>query len=274
MGLEGIIAKESVSECVSLCCTWENAITRCLYSGCITSAVRANYYHLPCDPVLRSGHRDAELAGNICQTVWFMQILCFYIARTKNSETCMHGMHHFCFVLDAHGSLEVFENLFLFTYRWFLVKIKRVEAEKMIKQSHNLHGCFFIRESESTPGEFSLSAVKDQLRVQHYCICRLEDGSLFITDRSTFQNLHELVEHYKTQTDGLCYNLLYPRLRSEKSQTAGLSKQANKEVVIDKNQIQLKKKLGVGHFGEVWEGFWNGRTSVAVKTLKPGPMTV
>ena len=144
----------------------------------------------------------------------------------------------------------------------------------MLKLSHNLHGCFFIRESESTPGEFSLSAVKDQLRVQHYCIRRLEDGSLFITDRSTFQNLHELVEHYKTQTDGLCYNLLYPRLRSEKSQTAGLSKQANKEVVIDKNQIQLKKKLGVGHFGEVWEGFWNGRTSVAVETLKPGPMIV
>ena len=38
--------------------------------------------------------------------------------------------------------------------------------------------------------------------------------------------------------------------------------------------IQLKKKLGVGHFGEVWEGVWNGKASVAVKTLKPGTIFV
>ena len=143
----------------------------------------------------------------------------------------------------------------------------------MLKQSHNLHGCFLIRESESTPGEFSLS-VKDQLRVQHYHIRRLEDGSLFLTRRSTFQNLHELVEYYKTKKDELCCNLQYSCLRAEKPQTAWLSKQANKEVEIDKNQIQLKKKLRGGHFGEVWEGVWNGRTSVAVKTLKPGTISV
>eukprot|EP00731_Ephydatia_muelleri_P031834 Em0023g341a len=61
---------------------------------------------------------------------------------------------------------------------------------------------------------------------------------------------------------------------AEKPQTAWLSKQANKEVEIDKNQIQLKTKLRAGHFGEVWEGVWNGRTSVAVKTLKPGTISV
>jgi fyn-related kinase len=36
----------------------------------------------------------------------------------------------------------------------------------------------------------------------------------------------------------------------------------------------LSKKLGAGQFGEVWEGMWNGTTPVAVKTLKPGSMTV
>ena len=134
-------------------------------------------------------------------------------------------------------------------------------------------GSFLIRDSERTPGDFSLS-VKDQDRIRHYCIRRLEDGSLFVIRRSTFQNLHELVEHYKTQADGLCCNLLYPYLQAEKPQTAGLSRQANEEWEIDKKQIQLKKKLGEGDFGVVWESVWNGTTSVAVKTLRPGMISV
>ena len=144
----------------------------------------------------------------------------------------------------------------------------------MLKKSHNMHGCFLIRESESTPGKFSLS-VKDQLRVQHYHIHRLEDGSLFLTRGSTFQNLHELVEHYKTKKGEGLSKLQYPCLRAEKPQTAWLLKQANMaEVKIDKYLIQLKKKLGAGHFGEVWEGVWNGKASVAVKTLKPDTISV
>ncbi|KAL5457179.1 hypothetical protein EMCRGX_G034424 [Ephydatia muelleri] len=46
------------------------------------------------------------------------------------------------------------------------------------------------------------------------------------------------------------------------------------EVEIDKYLIQLKKKLEVGHFGEVWEGVWNEKASVAVKTLKPDTISV
>lgn len=39
---------------------------------------------------------------------------------------------------------------------------------------------------------------------------------------------------------------------------------------IDRNSVQLLKRLGSGQFGEVWEGLWNNTTPVAVKTLKPG----
>lgn len=42
---------------------------------------------------------------------------------------------------------------------------------------------------------------------------------------------------------------------------------------IDRNSIQLLKRLGSGQFGEVWEGLWNNTTPVAVKTLKPGMRT-
>lgn len=43
---------------------------------------------------------------------------------------------------------------------------------------------------------------------------------------------------------------------------------------IDRNSIQLLKRLGSGQFGEVWEGLWNNTTPVAVKTLKPGARTI
>ena len=34
----------------------------------------------------------------------------------------------------------------------------------------------------------------------------------------------------------------------------------------------MKRKLGSGQFGEVWEGLWNNQTPVAVKSLKEGSM--
>eukprot|EP00111_Clytia_hemisphaerica_P023380 TCONS_00068841-protein len=34
----------------------------------------------------------------------------------------------------------------------------------------------------------------------------------------------------------------------------------------------MKKKLGSGQFGEVWEGVWNNQTPVAIKSLKEGSM--
>uniref|UniRef100_A0A8C6TYE5 Tyrosine-protein kinase n=1 Tax=Neogobius melanostomus TaxID=47308 RepID=A0A8C6TYE5_9GOBI len=43
---------------------------------------------------------------------------------------------------------------------------------------------------------------------------------------------------------------------------------------IPKESIKMVKKLGAGQFGEVWMAYYNNTTKVAVKTLKPGTMTV
>ena len=138
--------------------------------------------------------------------------------------------------------------------------------------SLNQYGSYLVRESETTPGDYSLS-IRDTERIQRYRIKRLANGTYFVTRRVIFETILDLVAYYQQQADGLCVNLRYPCLHPEKPQTAGLSKQANDEWEIDRRQIRLIRRLGAGRFGEVWEGQWNNSTPVAVKTLKPGTMS-
>ena len=142
----------------------------------------------------------------------------------------------------------------------------------MLLQRFNGVGSFLVRDSETQPGDFSLS-IRDHERVRHYKIRKLETGQFFVTRKVTFQTISDLVAYYKLQADGLCSHLAKPAQQPEKPQTAGLSRQANEEWEIDRRSIRLVRRLGAGQFGEVWEGLWNNTTQVAVKTLKPGTMS-
>jgi len=85
-----------------------------------------------------------------------------------------------------------------------------------------------------------------------------------------FETIPQLVAYYQKQADWLCIKLKNHCCISEKPQTAGLSRKANKTWEINRQSIQFVKSLGAGYFGEVWQGIWNDTTEVAVKILKPG----
>ncbi|XP_063168717.1 tyrosine-protein kinase Fgr isoform X2 [Candoia aspera] len=156
---------------------------------------------------------------------------------------------------------------------WYFGKIGRKDAERQLLCHGNPRGAFLIRESETTKGAYSLSIRDwDEMKgdhVKHYKIRKLDSGGYYITTRTQFETVQQLVQHYREFNDGLCYLLtkVCPTLRP---QTMGLSKDAWE---IRRESIHFDQKLGMGCFGDVWLGTWNGTTKVAVKTLKPGTMS-
>ncbi|KIH51184.1 src domain protein, partial [Ancylostoma duodenale] len=109
--------------------------------------------------------------------------------------------------------------------------------------------------------------------VKHYKIKRLDhDQGFFITTRRTFRTLQELVAYYSEMADGLCCQLTFPAPRIAPTRP-DLSHDTQQNWEIPRNQLQLKRKLGDGNFGEVWYGKWRGIVEVAIKTMKPGTMS-
>ena len=62
---------------------------------------------------------------------------------------------------------------------WFFGRIKRADAEKKLLGVGNQAGTFLIRESESQPGNYSLS-VRDGDTVKHYRIRKVDTGTAHV----------------------------------------------------------------------------------------------
>ncbi|KAJ7340180.1 Growth factor receptor-bound protein 2 [Desmophyllum pertusum] len=82
-------------------------------------------------------------------------------------------------------------------HSWFHGKITRKQAEEALLQLQ-FEGAFLIRESESSPGDFSLS-VRTGDNVQHFKIFKDDDRKYHLWIRK-FSSLNLLVEHHKTNS--------------------------------------------------------------------------
>ncbi|XP_076967897.1 tyrosine-protein kinase HCK isoform X3 [Tamandua tetradactyla] len=159
------------------------------------------------------------------------------------------------------------------TEEWFFKGISRKDAERQLLAPGNVLGSFMIRDSETIKGSYSLS-VRDYDpqhgdMVKHYKIRTLDCGGFYISPRSTFNTLQELVAYYKKTSDGLCQKMTVPCVSSKPQ------KPWEKDAwEIPRESLKLEKKLGAGQFGEVWMATYNKHTKVAVKTMKPGSMSV
>ncbi|NXP26698.1 GRAP protein, partial [Scytalopus superciliaris] len=81
--------------------------------------------------------------------------------------------------------------------RWYAGRISRQLAEKELLK-RNYPGAFLIRDSESAPGEFSIS-VNYGKHVQHFKVLRERNGKYFLWEEK-FNSLNELVDFYRTTT--------------------------------------------------------------------------
>ncbi|XP_056148605.1 tyrosine-protein kinase Lyn [Lampris incognitus] len=159
------------------------------------------------------------------------------------------------------------------TQKWFFKDITRKDAERQLLAPANKPGAYLIRESETSKGSYSLS-IRDMNTqgaetVKHYKIRKMDNGGFYISPKITFMDLSELIKHYHKQADGLCCKLDHPCMKPK------AQKPWDKDAwEISKDSIKMVKKLGAGQFGEVWMAYYNNNTTVAVKTLKAGTMSV
>lgn len=156
-------------------------------------------------------------------------------------------------------------------HSWYHGPISRNAAEYLL--SSGINGSFLVRESESSPGQRSIS-LRYEGRVYHYRISEDSEGRVYVTSESRFRTLAELVHHHSANADGLITQLLYPAPKRHKPQVFALSPEPD-EWEIERTDIAMKQKLGGGQYGDVYEAMWKRyNMTVAVKTLKEDTMAL
>lgn len=149
-------------------------------------------------------------------------------------------------------------------HSWFHGNITRAEAE--LSLSSGINGSFLLRESESKPGQFSISLRYDG-RVFHYRI-HSQNSMYYVTPESKFETLAKLVVHHSKNPDGLTTVLHYPAPNRRKPPIYSLSHEVD-EWELDRASIEMGQKLGGGQYGEVYKAVITRRgINVAVKTFR------
>ncbi|XP_067846615.1 tyrosine-protein kinase ABL2 isoform X2 [Heptranchias perlo] len=189
---------------------------------------------------------------------------------------CYNQNGEWCEVRSKNGQGWVPSNYItpvnsLEKHSWYHGPVSRSAAEYLL--SSLINGSFLVRESESSPGQLSIS-LRYEGRVYHYRINTTHDAKVYVTAESRFNTLAELVHHHSTVADGLVTTLHYPAPKCNKPTVYGVSPIHDKWE-MERTDITMKHKLGGGQYGEVYVGLWKKYSlTVAVKTLKEDTMEV
>lgn len=160
----------------------------------------------------------------------------------------------------ANSSLE--------NYPFFHANISREDANRLLSPRQS--GLFLIRNNQHFEGDYTLSLVYDlsddvashKFAVEHYRIKKSKDLPIKLTidDEEYFDNLADLVKHYKADADGLVAKLT---LHVGEVPSILIPPQ----LILEKDKLTWGELIGRGNFSEVFEGVYDGKT-VAVKILK------
>ncbi|XP_023560093.1 tyrosine-protein kinase Srms isoform X2 [Octodon degus] len=158
---------------------------------------------------------------------------------------------------------------------WYFSGLSRTQAQQLLLSPANAPGAFLIRPSESSLGSYSLSA---------------PGGRLYLQEGQLFPSLEALLTYYKANWKQIQSPLLQPCRPQVGPRTptqslgqpwdpalACITSAPCKPLAQDKwerprSEFVLRRKLGEGYFGEVWEGLWLGSVPVAVKVIKSADM--
>ncbi len=139
-------------------------------------------------------------------------------------------------------------NIPMYEFPWYHGNITRAGAE--LSLSSAINGTFLVRESESSPGQYSIS-LKCDGKVTHYRINEdPQTSKYFVGLYSKFDSLPELIEHHSKDSDWLITSLSHPAPNLKTGLHSPL--QEVDEWEVNRMDIQLKTIIGVGQLKDIY----------------------
>ncbi|KAK1805709.1 hypothetical protein P4O66_001974 [Electrophorus voltai] len=193
------------------------------------------------------------------------------VYRARHNRTGEEGLISASNVREREA-LRVDPNLSLMP--WFHGKISGPEAVSKLRPVED--GLFLVRESIRHPGDYVLCVSLKQ-EVFHYHII-YKDSKLTIDNKNYFYNLIDMVQFYSKNKGVIATTLQKPKKKDGTKSAALQLYKSNCPTpqwpfsltpgwLLDLANLTLGESIGVGEFGDVYEGEYLGR-KVAVKNIK------
>ncbi|KAK6171085.1 hypothetical protein SNE40_019345 [Patella caerulea] len=141
---------------------------------------------------------------------------------------------------------------------WFYGKISRAKAEEILMGPDQIDGAFLVRDSESAPGEFSIS-VKFGDGVQHFKVLRDGNGHYFLWVVK-FNSINELVEYHRTSSVSRTQSIM---LKDMVQQPTYVEAKFDFEPQ-SQDELAFKKRDIIRVIEKVDENWWKGELNAQV----------